>query len=458
MRALSSLKVIIRAGVLSVAALTAPLHGAYAETAPSVIRDAEVERTIRSYADPLFRAAGVPPESVAIRVLNSNVLNAFVTTGNRMFIYSGLIERTETPGQLTGVIAHETGHIVGGHLVRLNDAMENASLLSMGTMALGLLAGLAAGRADAGMAAMSLGQQVAGREFFSYTRTQESSADQYAFKVLDQTHQSAQGLLDFFETLADQELLSSARQDPYVRTHPLTADRIEAVRAHVEEVHLPYITPTDKQLRHDRMVAKLFAFLESQARTFQKYPESNESVVARYARSIAYFRRGELDKSLPLIDGILKEYPKDPYFWELKGQMLFENARVPDAVDAYRTSVQLAPDEPLIEISFAHALSEENTDASRSEAEKHLRRALISEPSSSFGWRLLGTIYGRSGNETQAAYAMSEYALLIGDYSQALYHVNKALAGVKSGDPLWLRLQDIKQAAETNRDKNDKRR
>lgn len=455
MRALSSIKVIIRAGVLSMTAVLAPLQGAIAETAPSVIRDAEVESTIRSYANPLFRAAGLPPDSVTIRVLNSSVLNAFVTTGNRMFIHSGLILRTETPGQLTGVIAHETGHIVGGHLVRLNDAVEKATLASMGTMALGLLAGLAAGRADAGMAAMSLGQQVVGREFFSYTRTQESSADQYALKVLDQTNQSAQGLLDFFETLADQEMLSSSRQDPYVRTHPLTSERIEAVREHVEQAHIPYQTPTDKQLRHDRMVAKLFAFLEPQSRTLQKYGESDQSAVARYARSIAYFRRGELTKALPQIDSLLIEYPNDAYFWELKGQMLFENARLPDAADAYRKAVQLAPNEPLIDLSFSHVLVEMGTDASRAEAEKHLRKSLTAEPGTSFGWRLLGTLYGQRGDETQAAYAMAEYALLIGDNSQALFHVNKALAGVKQSDPLWLRLQDIKQAAEASRDREN---
>jgi predicted Zn-dependent protease len=421
---------------------------AWAEAAPSIIRDAEVESIIRSYANPLFNAAGIPLDAVTIRVLNSSVLNAFVTNGNRMFLHSGLILETKSPGELIGVIAHETGHIAGGHLVRLGDQIEKATLASMGSMALGILAGIAAGRSDAGMAAMSLGQQITQREFFSYTRTQEASADQYAFKLLDATHQSAQGMENFFETLVDQELLSSANQDPYMRTHPITSDRVAAVRAHVQKAALPYGAPTEQQLRHDRMVAKLFSFLESQGRTLQRYPEGDDRLVARYARAIAYFRRGQLNLSLPLIDGLLAEAPNDPYFWELKGQMLFENGRLPEAADAYRHSVTLAPDQPLIDLSFAHVLVESGGEKNGREAETYLRKVITAEPNSGFAWRLLGSVYGQRGDETQASYALAEYAMLAGDPSQALFHVNKALGSVKQSDPLWLRLQDLKASAE----------
>jgi predicted Zn-dependent protease len=442
-----------------VAAWLVPITGtmsvAWAEAAPSIIRDAEVESTIRSYANPLFRAAGLPLDAVTIRVLNSSVLNAFVTNGNRMFLHSGLILETKTPGELTGVIAHETGHIVGGHLVRLNKELENAALASMGSLALGILAGLASGRSDAGMAAMSLGQQVTQRNFFSYTRTQEASADQYALKVLDATHQSAQGMIDFFETLVDQELLTSANQDPYMRTHPVTTDRIAAIRAHVQAVGLPYGAPTDQQLRHDRMVAKLFAFLEPQGRTLQRYPESDHRLVARYARAIAYFRRGDLAQALPLIDGLIDGSPKDPYFWELKGQMLFENGRLPEAADAYRRAVSFAPDQPLIDLSLAHVLVESGGEENGREAETYLRKVITAEPRSGFAWRLLGSVYGQRGDETQASYAMAEYAMLTGDPAQALFHINKALNGLKQSDPLWLKLQDLKSTAERAAGKED---
>lgn len=433
-----------------------PASAAPAAASPSVIRDAEIEATIRSYANPLFRASGIPPESVVIRVLNSSDLNAFVTSGNRMFIHSGLIMKTATPGQLIGVIAHETGHIAGGHMARLGDEVEKASMTAMASMALGALAGIASGRGDVGMAAMALGQQAAMRDFFAYTRTQESAADQFALHTLDDTGQSAQGLLDFFEVLGDQELLSAARQDPYVRTHPLTSDRIDAVRNHVETVHIPYITPSDQQARHDRMTAKLYAFLQPQGLTLQRYPEGDQRSVARYARSIVYFRRGDIAHALPLIDSLLQEAPNDPYYWELKGQMLFENGRLPEAQTAYQKAVMLAPEEPLIAFSLAHTIVElGNRDplpqSSVDTAERVLRKALTEEPNNSFGWRLLGNLYGQTGRETQASYAMAEYALLAGEKSQAAYYADKALQGLKQSDPLWLRLQDIKQ--QTDNDK-----
>lgn len=437
------LAVTVLAGVSLLAApVTAQARGA------SVLRDAEIEGIIRSYADPLFRAAGLPPDSIRIRILDDPTLNAFVTTGNRMFIHSGLLIKTETPNQLIGVIAHETGHIAGGHIARMGPEMEKAMITSLLATALGVVAGAAAGRADAGMAAMTLGGSLAQRTLFAFTRTQESSADAFAMKVLDATNQSAEGLLEFFRTLEGQELLVSAQQDPYVRTHPLTEDRIAAVQHHVDEKGPPPKIPSTQQAEHDRMVAKLFAFLNTQGRTLQRYPVTDGSVAARYARAIAYYRRAEMAKALPEIDSLLKDYPNDPYFYELKGQMLVETARISEGLPAYRKAVALAPNEPLIAISYGHALVESSDPADLKEAQKILRAALAREPDHAFGWRLMGSAYGKAGDEARAAYALAEYALLTGDRSQARFQAEKAEKGIKQADPLWLRLQDIKNEAQ----------
>ncbi len=449
MQALRSLVSISLTGILVLLlALTVPGRHATAADRPSIIRDAEVERTIRDYANPLFRAAGIPPDSVRIRVLNDSTINAFVTTGNRMFIHSGLILKTERPSELIGVIAHEIGHIAGGHLARMGEEVENAGMTSLASLALGAALGLATGRGDVGMAAMSLGQQVALRNFFSYTRAQESSADQFALKVLDQTNQSAKGLLDFFEVLGDQEMLVTERQDPYVRTHPLTQDRVAAVRHHVSPHSPPGGAPRAARARHDRMVAKLFGFLETQGRTLQRYPESDHSVAGRYARSVAYFRRGQLDQALPLIDGLIAEQPDDPYFHELKGQMLAENGRMAESAEAYRRAHALAPDEPLIALSLGHILVEQGTPESLADSEDVLRGVVRAEPDNAFAWRLLGSSYGHRGDETLASASMAEYALLSGDPEQAIYHAEKALTGMKQSDPNWLRLQDVRQEAQ----------
>lgn len=446
-RTLASLSVIV-AFVLALLT-TGPSGGAaWAQRGPSLIRDAEVERIIRSYANPLLTAAGVPVDAVTIRILNDSSLNAFVTTSNRLFIHSGLLMRADTPDQLTGVIAHEIGHIAGGHVARLGDEIERATITSLAAMALGAAAGMASGRGDVGMAAMSLGQHAATRNFFAFTRTQESAADQFALRILDQTGQSARGLLEFFDILGDQEILVTSSQDPYVRTHPLTSERVATVRRHVDaERPVAEGAPTPRQLTHDRLVAKLFAFLEPQARTLQRYPEGNDSVAARYARAIAYFRRGDLTRARPLIDSLLAESPQDPFFHELKGQMLLENSRIPEAREAYEQAVALAPDEPLITLSLAHALVESGRPEDLKRAEAVLRRTLNQEPRNSFAWRLMGMSQGRRGMEGHAAYAMAEYALLTGDPAQAAYHVGKAQRLIPQSDPLWLRLEDLGQEA-----------
>lgn len=448
----ASLSVIVAFGLALL--LSGAPGAAWAKDGPSLIRDAEVERIIRSYANPLLRAAGIPEETVTIRLLNDPSLNAFVTTGNRLFIHSGLLMKADNPEQVTGVIAHEIGHIAGGHVARLGDEIERAGITSLAAMALGAAAGMASGRPDVGMAAMQLGQHTAERNFFAFSRTQESSADQFALRILNQTGQSARGLLQFFDILGDQEILVASSQDPYVRTHPLTRERVATIRHHVDAVEgaIPG-APTPRQLTHHRMVAKLFAFLETQGRTLQRYPETDDSVAGRYARAIAYFRRGELDKSRPLVDGLLAESPEDPFFHELKGQMLLENSRIAEARDAYEKSYALAPDEPLIAVSLGHALVESGSPADLERAEQVLRRAISIEPRNSFAWRLMGTSMGRRGMEGQAAYAMAEYAMLTGDPAQAVYHVGKAQRIIPKSDPLWLRLEDLGQEAKRAQEK-----
>lgn len=442
-----------RYAVLALSAMAIIPGNALAGRGGGILRDAEVESIIRSYADPLFRAGGIPPASVRIRVINDPSLNAFVTSGSRMYIHSGLLERTENPEQLIGVIAHETGHIAGGHIVNRIDALEKAGISSLAALAAGIAIGAASGRPDAGLAVTSLGTSVATRNYFSFSRTQEASADAFALKVLDKTGQTAEGLLEFFHILEGQEYLASASQDPYVRTHPLNAERISAVAAHVEQSSATTHAPTAQMAAHKRMVAKMFAFLQTQGRTLQKYPETDQSVAGRYARAIAYFRRGNTAKSLPLIDGLLKEYPSDPYFHELRGQMLVENGRVAEGLPNYRKAVSLLPNEPLIATSYGHALIESGSPEAMKEAAQVLRTALARDPENSFGWRLLGTAWGRTGNEGQASYALAEYALQTGDPSQASFHAGKAEKLLGQSHPLWLRLQDIKMEAQNQLDK-----
>lgn len=424
----------------------------------SFIRDAEVENTIRAYATPLFQAAGLDPDAVRVHLLVDPSLNAFVAGGQNMFFHTGLLIRAEHPGQLIGVIAHETGHISGGHLIRIQDAVGNASTEALMGMLLGAALGAASGRGDLGAAVMMGSQEAAMRNLMAFSRTQEGSADQAGLSFLDTTRQSAKGFLEFFEILGDQELLVAARQDPYVRTHPLTRDRVANVRDHVSRS--PYSNNPQRPdfiEMHKRMRAKLFAFLESPVRTYQRYKETDTSLESRYARAIAAYRKPDLETALPLIDGLIAERPADPYFWELKGQMLFENGRGAEALEPYRNAVKHLPDNALLRIGLAQVEVEQEDPALLDDAKAQLTKALQSEPQNHGGWRLLGITYNRLGDEGMAAYAMAEQTLLEGRLTDAAFHAGKAERLLPRSGAVWLRIQDIKERASQVKEQRDRR-
>jgi predicted Zn-dependent protease len=417
----------------------------------NIIRDTEIENTLAAYGKPLFEAGGLPPQSITIRMVNDDSINAFVTQGNMMFFHTGLLLRAQNSNEVIGVMAHETGHIAAGHAVTFGDNVATASTTALLATLLGVAAGVASGNPDVGMAMALGGQGTAMRLLFSFSRGQESGADQFAIRVLNETQQSPKGLYEFFNRLAGQELLITDRQDPYVRTHPLTRERMGTVRNAVEVS--PYADkPSDPKLdrEHNRMLAKLFAFLKPQVTTLQKYPETDKSPDARYAQSIAYYRRGQLDKALPLIDGLIAEFPNDPYYWELKGQMLLENSRVKEAVVAYRRSVQLLPSAPLILVSMAHAMVETGEPEYAKEAQAALSAALAQDPDDPFAWDLAAKSYLQSDQPGLSAYAAAERALLLGQFADVVRYSRDAEKLLEKDTPTWYRLQDIKVTAQNS--------
>ena len=301
---------------------------------PRQIFDTEIENTIRDYATPVLLAAGLEPGAVRIHLVNSSAPNAFVSRGQRLFVTTGLLMAVEHPGQLIGTLAHETGHIAGGHLARLDAMLRDATTPALLSSLLAVAVGVLSGNPGAGVAVLGGGQQAINRRLLSFSRSQEQSADRAALRYLDDTRQSAQGLMEFLEILDDQQALviSRARQQElsYDITHPLTQDRIAYVRRHVAQSRNSKVpVPAEFVRRHARIVAKLHGFLDNPRRTLSRYKESDPGVPARYARAIAYYRQADLDHALPLIDGLLAEFPGDPYFLELKGQALFDTIADP---------------------------------------------------------------------------------------------------------------------------------
>ncbi len=422
----------------------------------SLVRDSEIETTIRGWSDPILAAAGLDPAGVRILLVNNPGLNAFVAGGQNIFLHTGLLMATESPGQAIGVIAHEAGHISGGHLARSGEgirAAENtsliATLLGIGAIALGAGAGVdKAG--TAGAALIAGGQTVGLRRLLAYTRTQERAADQAALDTLDRAQQSARGLLEFLRTLEDQELLVSERQDPYVRSHPLTADRIAFIANAV--AHSPWSDvpdPPEELRRHARMRAKLIGFLERPRRVLRvRFPPEDESLPARYARAVAHMRLADLDAALGEIDILIGEHPDDPWFAELKGQILFEHGRAGDALPHYRQAARLLPEDALILASLARVQVEIGGEALLREAVGNLEAARRRERDDPTTWRLLAAAHHALGEGGLSALAAGEYALLTGRPDEAARHAERAERAFPEGSPEWFQARDIATQAE----------
>jgi len=443
-------RIFLKAAVSFVAALAAGAAPAHAQNL-SLIRDAEIENTIRQFATPVFRAADLDASAVSIYLVRDSSVNAFVAGGQRLFINTGLLTRTANAGQVIGVIAHETGHIAGGHLARIQDALRNTTATTILAMLLGGAA-MGAGRGDIGAAIVSAGQSVGMRNLLQYSRTQESSADQAALKFLDSAGISAKGLLEFMNILGDQELLQPQYQDPYVLTHPLTRDRVIALTEYVSHSPIADKPVADEfALMHARMKAKLYAFLNPLARTLKLYHESDNGLVSRYARAIAYYRKPDMVKAVPLINGLIAENPNDPYFWELKGQMYFETGDAKSALGPYQKAVDLLPNNELIRTDLARVQLALNDPAVLDAAIDNLRFAIGRERDVPFRWHQLAIAYGRKGDKGHGSLALAEEALLTGRNEVARYHAGLAARIFPNGSREHLQAQDILIAAKEDK-------
>ena len=396
-------------------------------------------------AAPIWRAAGLEPGEVGIYLVDDPQLNSFVAGGQAVFLNTGLIMRAKTPNELIGVIAHETGHIAGGHVLRAKEAMRNASIEQIIAMVVGAAVSVV-GHSGAGMvAAAGVGE----RSFLRFSIAQEATADHAALNYLDRTCQSARGLLKFFEILEGEELLSGDRQDAWVRTHPLTAERVAYVRDHVARARCSSApdTPGFAALLQ-RVQVKLHAFLDDPKATLAAYPDSDKSLLARYARAIAEYRIPRLDKALPIIDGLIRDYPNDPYFHELKGQMLFENGRVREAMPPYEAALRLAPASALLRISLAQTYIEADDPALNKRAIAYLDDARRSEGREGQVWHLLAVAYGRDRQMGMAALSLAEEALLTRKKKAALAAADRAQHFLAKNTPPYFRAENIRREAE----------
>lgn len=419
--------------------------------APVIVRDAETESLILGLLHPLLRAAGVDPGLVKIVLVQARPINAFVTSGNRLFLHTGLIQQSGDAAELAGVLAHEVGHIGGGHIARLPEELRNAMIGAVAAMLLGGAAAAAGGRSMGGNAAGAIalgGQAMAMNQLTAFTRAQEQAADQFGVALLDRLGWSARGMVRVLERLQDQELLSVGRQDPYFRTHPLSRDRMLFVQEHVARSrHSDAPLPAEVEAGFRMVRAKLDGFLDAPLATWRRYPEADGSAPARYARAIAQYRSGRADAALSLLDPLVRDRPGSPWLHELRGQILFEAGRPREAVEAYRQAVRLAPGEATIRTAYGRALMEAGDPALLPAAAGEFEASLRIERESAFTWRQLGIAQGRLGRMAEADLALAEEALLEGDYPAVRLLARRAEGALPNG-PLRLRAQDLRFAAQ----------
>ncbi|MGI9481874.1 MAG: M48 family metalloprotease [Hyphomicrobiales bacterium] len=420
-----------------------------AEAQGGLIRDAEIETLLREYVDPIFKVAGLTPNAVKVYIINADSLNAFVAGGQRVFIHTGLLTRAKTPNELNGVLAHETGHIAGAHLAKMGIAMEHAStqsILSMLLAAAAVAGGAMAGNnaiASSGQGIMVGGQEMAKRNFLAYVRVQEASADQAGAKYLTKTKQSVKGMLDLFGRMANQSLASSLYIDPYLRSHPFELERIRNLERMAKKS--PYYNKKDPPAlvaRHKLMQAKLVGYL-TPTQVKNKYPVSDKSVPAYYARAIAAFRSGKMQQAVDDLNVLVKTQPKNPYFWELAGEALLSAGQIDHSIRAYKRAIKYAPNAGLIRVGYAKALIAQGNPASARSALKQLHKAQRTEDNDPMLHRHKASAYAKLGDIPRADLSTAEAYLRGGNIKLAKKKAGQAKRKLKKGTPQWRRADDI---------------
>ncbi len=447
------------AGLLAVLALA--LLSARPAAAQSVLRDAETEQLLQDMLDPLAEAAGLGRGQVDVVLLNDPSINAFVAGGQRIYIHSGLINAADTANEVQGVLAHELGHITGGHINRMSEGAGKAGKIQLLSMLAGVAAALA-GAGDAAMGAMALGQQAALGSFLSFTRVQEASADAAGAEYLSKAGMTGRGSLEFFRKLQNLEFRYGYKQTDeaeFARTHPLSGTRIARL-TEVYQIDPAWDRPPDaeEQARFERVKAKLYGYLAEPARALQAYPEHMTGVPARYARAYAFHKQARIEEALAETQALIVEDPDNPYFLELRGQVLLESGRPAEALEPLRRAVALTGNDPLIASSFGHALLATEDPQHLAEAERVLRAAVARDRENPFAWYQLGVVYGQRGDIPRAQLASAEQQVMSGNPRQALASATAAEHALPAGTPDWIRAQDVALQARAIIERDEERR
>ena len=413
-----------------------------------LIQDAEIELNIRKWVEPIFKVANIKSESVNIYIINDNSINAFVSGGQNIFINTGLILKAKEANALIGVLAHEIGHIAGGHLNNTINSMKDArntvtiaTIITAGLMAASKVSGI---RTPGIGKLVTLGPTIAERNFYKNSRQNEKYADAAALKYMEAVNRSPIPLANLLKNLGKQELLHENRQDPYLRSHPISQDRINNIMEESEKINIELSSNSKlDEIVYKRMVAKIIAFTNRPGKTLLLYPKSNKSIDAKYARAIAYLRLPDFDKGMKEINGLIANNSQDPFFPELLGQMLFENGQIYESLSALQKASDLLPNNPIILLSLSRAQIEFSGKLENNKAIVNLKNILLNMPENIAAWKLLSIAEARNNNISLAQLASAESYYLLGEYELAIKFAKKSRISFKKNDPSDIRALDI---------------
>lgn len=433
-------------------ALTAVAPAAAQSTRVPIVRDAEIEALLADYAEPIMRAAGVKRNRTEIVLVNQRSFNAFVS-GRKIFINVGAIVQAETPNEIIGVIAHEVGHLAGGHQDRLRQQIDRAQTIAAVTTVLGVGAAIAGGvsgnrqAAQAGGGIAAGGVEAAQRGLMSYRRSEELAADRAAVDYLNRTGQSAKGLLTTFVRFQRDISLIADRINPYKISHPLPRERLSALETIARQS--PHFDKTDSpalQRRHDRARAKILAYVFGPGAVDDAFRDAPNSQAARYGKAISTFLYGSPRDAVPMIDRLIAESPNDPYLHEMKGEVLLRAQDAQGAVNAFSRAVQLTNgNAPTIQVALGHALVLAGGEANLRRAIGELEVAITLDTANTRAYQHLAMAYGRLGADGEAELATAEANFHAGRYDEARRFAARAKRRFERGAPQWLRADDIQR-------------
>jgi len=412
--------------------------------AQSILRDAETEALLADMSRDLILAAGLLPSNVNVVVINDRSINAFVAGTQDVYIHSGLIEAADNANEVQGVIAHELGHIALGHSITRSENASKAGNITILSLLLGLAA-VAAGAGEAGLGIIGAGQQAALGKFLAHTRGEESGADVAGAKYLSQAGLTGKGSLAFFKKLQNLEFrLAIPQEDSYNRSHPLSGERITLLQE-IYQNDPAYDNPLDPELeaRFQRVKAKLVGYVAEPTETLRDYPETDQSVPARYARAYAWHKSAYPEKALAEVRSLLAQAPDDPYFLEIYGQILLESGRPKEAIAPLQKAVASTNAQSLIAGVYGHALIATEDPSNLAEAERVLKAAVARDAENPFAWYQLGVVYADRGDTARAALASAERYVLQGNAPLALQSAEQAMTTLPQGSADWIRAQDI---------------